>query len=164
MSGSPGPSPPVAGSRGAGDHRRVASGARAIRPWAVTSGWPAGAHAVGATSRAVTFSHSSPAPSGSSGSVGRATATDAPGSSGGTSNSPEASGSPSASADQANTTSAESALCRRLRIVSTSATSIANGAATWANSCSEGVGVPSESTMPSITKLPSCTTSPKSPP
>ena len=79
------------------------------------------AHA--ATSRAVTFSHSSPAPSGSSGSVGRATATDAPGSSGGTSNSPEASGSPSASADQANTTSAESALCRRLRIVSTSARS-----------------------------------------
>ena len=38
------------------------------------------------------------------------------------------------------------------------------GAFTAANSASPGVGVPSGSTMPSITKLPSCTTSPKSPP
>ena len=35
---------------------------------------------------------------------------------------------------------------------------------TAANSASPGVGVSSGSTMPSITKLPSCTTSPKSPP
>ncbi len=35
---------------------------------------------------------------------------------------------------------------------------------TRANSASDGVAVPSGRIIPSITKLPSCTTSPKSPP
>ena len=74
-------------------------------------------------------------------------------------------GSPSTSSRPTNRSPAVDRVCCRLvaTIASPSRAKV-TGAFTAANSASPGVGVPSGSTIPSITKLPSCTTSPKSPP
>ncbi|MDI2023490.1 hypothetical protein PJL18_04038 [Paenarthrobacter nicotinovorans] len=90
-----------------------------------------------------------------------------------TSSSPDTPSTPSTSVRQRSTTSDASAVCLRLatetkRRVPPSFVSVEKpkriGATICLYSKRPGLGVESDSTMPSITKLPSCTTSPKSPP
>ena len=74
-------------------------------------------------------------------------------------------GTPSTSRTPTNRSPAVVAECWRLRTVSVDPRhSRRTGALTALHSARPGVGVPSGRTMPSMTKLPSCTTSPKSPP
>ena len=68
-------------------------------------------------------------------------------------------------APSSNRRSAVSAKSRRLRtVIRPSAMAMSTGSMTLANSISPGDGVRSGNTKPSVTKLPSCSSSPKSPP
>ena len=87
------------------------------------------------------------------------------GATGGTARDPAAAARPSTSCTHANARSPVSVSWRRFSTVTpSSSNAILIGVTTAAYSASMGVGVPSASTMPSQTKLPSWKTSPKSPP
>ncbi len=97
--------------------------------------------------------------------VGSGTDADPPAATGGTASDPAATACPSTSCTHANARSPVSVSWRRFSTVTPSSPNTTLiGVTTAAYSASMGVGVPSASTMPSHTKLPSWYTSPKSPP
>ncbi len=161
-----------AGRSTAGTHGRVvpapgAADAGVRSHCAVATTWPAGAQAVSSASSARTVSQvSAPAtPEGSSRPPGSTTPTVSPAAIGRASTRTGASGTPSTARTPTKRSPSVVAECRRLRTCSVEPSrSRRTGAFTAAHSARPGVGVPSGSTIPSMTKLPSCTTSPKSPP
>ncbi len=134
--------------------------------WPQATTWSFGAHGASAASTARTVQWASPAGA-AAGGAGSLTSEDSPGASAGTARVPVSTGSPSTSYDQVNASAdrpAKSCLLVIRTVPSPAVASMPTGSITFLYSTSPGEGRRSGKSRPSQTKLPSCSSSPKSPP